>query len=199
MWATQPFAQPGYPAAHGIRLAELLVDLLTDAGAVGEHAAAGAGLLVVWLELQVPEVGLRLFEAGVMQTLVATAAAYPAAERCSGGWGRHASAGVLLWPLAEMMMKLEPEVAVRAALDTGLVEMVFDNLAAIKAGGSVENVCPMLYWHSTFHLRACGLRSRRSRRSGSCVANCIACVRLAQQLSRQQLHSALHLADAEQS
>ena len=137
---------------HIVRLASLLLDLITDPGDVSAHAAYGGSILLLHLHLIVTPDGRRpakaAFEAGYVPALVEAVRDYPAPQRIL----KLNLGAARMWCLKDVVSSAPPEDALRSVIDSGLIDIILENLAAIHALGDVSQVCVMQYWYGCFFL-----------------------------------------------
>jgi hypothetical protein len=137
---------------HAVRLADLLRDLVTDPDDVSPHAAIGGCMLLVHIFLIVAPDGSsparEVFATGWVQSVVEAVRDFAPPERIkifSLGAAR-------MWCIKDVCSSAPPEDAIRAVVETGLIDIIVENLAAIHALGDVSQVCVMQYWYGCFFL-----------------------------------------------
>ena len=148
------YCTPEYKANfdHVVRIASLLVDLIADPGDVNPHAAIGGCLVLLHLHLNVCPDGRSpakvAFEKDFVQTLVEAVRDYPAPQRIL----KQNVGGARMWCIKDVVSAAPPEDAIRAVIDSGLIDIVLENLSAIRMLGDVSQVCVMQYWYGCFYL-----------------------------------------------
>eukprot|EP01043_Picozoa_sp_COSAG02_P017298 COSAG02_NODE_781_length_17261_cov_433.056054_16_plen_574_part_01 len=153
-YAKTAYNTPEYRANfdHIVRLASLLLDLITFRGDVSAHTVTGGSLMLLHLHLIMCPDGRSpakaAFEAGFVPVMVEAVQDYPAPQRIqifNVGAAR-------MWCLKDVVSSAQPEDAIRSVIDSRLIDIILENLAAIHAFGDVSQVCVMQYWYGCFYL-----------------------------------------------
>jgi hypothetical protein len=137
---------------RSVRLAQLLMDLILSPDDVSAHAAIGGCIVLVHLYFHRASDGsgpaTAAVDAGFVHNAVEAVRDYSAHERI----GLFNLGGARMWCLKDAVSSAPPEDAIRMVIETGLIDIILENLGAIRALNDVSQVCVMHYWYGCFYL-----------------------------------------------